>query len=69
MKNLPRILQIIWMLVAAVSIFEAFSILTSDDQEKTTGYLFIGVAVFSAMRYFMLRRRQYNNDKKDGKFK
>jgi preprotein translocase subunit YajC len=57
------------MLVAAVSIFEAFSILTSDDQEKTTGYLFIGVAVFSAMRYFMLRRRQYNNDKKDGKFK
>jgi preprotein translocase subunit YajC len=57
------------MLVAAVSIFEAFSILTSDDQEKTTGYLFIGVAVFAAMRYFMLRRRQYNNDKKDGKFK
>jgi hypothetical protein len=69
MKNLPRILQIIWMLVAAVSIFEAFSILTSDNSEKTTGYLFIGVAVFAAMRYFMLRRRQYNNDKKDGKFK
>jgi hypothetical protein len=69
MKNLPRILQIIWMLVAAVAVFEAFNILTSDSQEKATGYLFIGVAVFAAVRYFMLRRSQYNSDKKNRKLK
>lgn len=57
------------MLVAAVAVFEAFNILTSDSPEKTTGYLFIGVALFAIMRYFMLRRRQFNQDKKDGKLK
>jgi preprotein translocase subunit YajC len=57
------------MLVSAVSVFEAFSILTSDNPEKTTGYLFMGVALFALTRYFMLRRKQYNQDKKDGKFK
>mgnify|MGYP001054823187 CR=1 FL=1 len=68
MKKLPRILQIIWMLVAAVSVFEAFSILTSKNPDKTSGYLFIGVALFAFMRYVMLRRKQFNQDKKDGKF-
>jgi len=56
------------MLVAAVSVFEAFSILTSKNPDKTSGYLFIGVALFAFMRYVMLRRKQFNQDKKDGKF-
>jgi hypothetical protein len=69
MKKLPRILQIIWMLIGAVSIFEAYSVLSSDAEDKTAGYMFVGVALFAAMRYFMLRRRQFNQDKEDGKFK
>ena len=58
MKNLPRILQIIWMLVAAVCIFQAYDILSAQEvQDKTSGYLFIGVSLFATMRYVMLRRR------------
>lgn len=69
MKNLPRILQIIWMLVAAVCVFEAFDILSAKDvQDKTSGYLFVGVALFATMRYFMLRRGQYVKAKQEGKF-
>jgi hypothetical protein len=69
MKNLPRILQIIWMLVAAVCIFQAYDILSAQEvQDKTSGYLFIGVSLFATMRYVMLRRRQFLDKKKDGKF-
>ena len=67
--KLPRILQIIWMLVAAVSIFEAFNIFTSGEENKTKGYVFIAVAVFATMRYFMLRRRQFIDKKNSGGFK
>ncbi len=69
MKKLPRILQIIWMLVMVVCIFQAFDILSSTEvQDKTSGYLFIGVGLFAMMRYIMLRRRQFLDKKKDGKF-
>lgn len=68
MKRLPRILQIVWMVVGAVSIFEAYSIFSSSEPDKTSGYLFAGVALFSFVRYFMLRRRQFIDDKKAGKF-
>jgi len=66
--KLPRILQIIWMLVAAVSVFEAISILTSDVENKTSGYLFAAVALFATSRYIMLRRRQFKDQKEKGKF-
>ncbi len=69
MKNLPRVLQVIWLLIAAVSVFEAYLILNSGDPDKTSGYLFCGVAVFSLVRYVMLRRKQFNEDKKVGKYK
>ena len=69
MKNLPRILQIIWMLVAVVCIFQAYDILSAQDVlDKTSGYLFIGLALFATMRYVMLRRRQFLDKKKDGQF-
>lgn len=69
MKRLPRILQIIWMLIGAVSLFEAYSSFTSKETtDPTSGYLFCGVAVFAFARYFMLRRKQFIQNKKDGKF-
>jgi hypothetical protein len=68
MKKLPRILQIIWMLIAVVSIFQVFSIFNSDVEDKTSGYLFGLVALFALMRYFVLRRRQFLLKKKHGDF-
>ncbi len=57
------------MLVAVVCIFQAYDILSAQDVlDKTSGYLFVGVAIFALMRYVMLRRRQFLNKKKDGKF-
>lgn len=57
------------MLVAAVCIFQAYDILSAQEvQDKTSGYLFIGVSLFATMRYVMLRRRQFLDKKKDGKF-
>jgi len=68
MKNLPRVLEIIWLLIAAVSVFEAFVILSSKPAEKTSGYLFIIVAVFASFRYFMLKRKRFKAKKKSGDF-
>jgi len=69
MKNLPRILQIIWMVIGAVCIFEVYSVFSSSNPDKTSGYLFIGVGLFAFVRYMMLRRRQFLQNKKDGKYK
>lgn len=69
MKRLPRILQIIWMLIAVVSIFEAFSIFSSDIHDKTSGYLFVGLTLFAGIRYGMLRRKQYQEEKSREKYK
>jgi hypothetical protein len=66
--KLPRILQLIWMLIGAVSIVQAYFILKSPDPDKTSAYLFMGVTLFAAVRYFMLRRRQFNEKKKNGDF-
>ena len=68
MKNLPRILQIIWLIIAAVAVFEAYVILSSKELDKTSGYLFVLVAVFATFRYFMLKRKQFKLDKESGKF-
>lgn len=52
-----------------VCIFQAYDILSSTEvKDKTSGYLFIGVGLFAMMRYIMLRRRQFLDKKKDGKF-
>ena len=56
------------MLVAAVSVFEAFSIFSSNAEDKTSGYLFVGVALFAFVRYMMLRRRQFIDKKNNGGF-
>ena len=67
--KLPRILQLIWMLIAAVSVVQAYLVLTSSEQDKTSAYLFMGVTLFAVMRYFMLRRQQFLLKKKNGDFK
>ena len=68
MKRLPRILQIIWMIVGAVCFFEAYSSYTSNNTDVNSVYLFSGLTLFAFFRYFMLRRKQYIQKKKDGKF-
>ncbi len=68
MKRLPRILQIVWMIISAVCAFEAFNIFKSNQADKTNGYLFAGIGVFAFVRYVMLRRRQFMDKKKDDKF-
>lgn len=68
MKNLPRILQIIWLIIGAVSIFEAYMAFTAAGADKNTGFVFCIVAVFALFRYVMLRRKQFLQDKKEGKF-
>ena len=66
--KLPRILQLIWMLIAVVSIVQAYLIIKAPDPDKTSAYLFMGVTLFAAMRYFMLHRQQFNQKKKNGDF-
>lgn len=56
------------MLIAAVSVVQAYLVLTSSEQDKTSAYLFMGVTLFAVMRYFMLRRQQFNQKKKNGDF-
>ncbi|MDC0561475.1 hypothetical protein OAP07_05315 [Bacteroidia bacterium] len=68
MKRLPRILQIIWMIVGAVCFFEAYSSFTSTNKDMNTVYLFSGLSLFASFRYFMLRRKGFMKRKKDGKF-
>ena len=68
MKRLPRILQIIWMIVGAVCFFEAYISFTSTNKDMNTVYLFSGLSLFAFFRYFMLRRKDFMLRKKDGKF-
>lgn len=68
MKRLPRILQIIWIIVGAVCFFEAYSSFTSTNKDMNTVYLFSGLTLFAFFRYLMLRRKDYMKRKKDGKF-
>ena len=68
MKRLPRILQIIWMIVGAVCFFEAYSSFTSDNKDMSTVYLFSALTLFSFFRYFMLRRKDFMDKKRVGKF-
>ena len=68
MKRLPRILQIIWMIVGVVCFFEAYNSYTSNNTDINTVYLFSALTLFAFFRYFMLRRKQFIQKKKDGKF-
>jgi|MDTG01.3.fsa_nt_gb lysozyme family protein len=68
MKGLPRILQIIWMIVGSVCFFEAYSSYISNNKDINTVYLFSGLTLFAFFRYFMLRRKDFMKRKKDGKF-
>ncbi|MDC0579533.1 hypothetical protein OAP11_02105 [Bacteroidia bacterium] len=68
MKNLSRVLQIIWMVVGAICFIEAYTSFTSPNPDMNTVYLFSGLMMFAFFRYFMLRRKQFIQKKKDGKF-
>jgi hypothetical protein len=56
------------MIVGAVCFFEAYSSYTSDDKDMNTVYLFSALTLFAFFRYFMLRRKDFMEKKRDGKF-
>ena len=68
MKKLPRFLQFVWMIVGAICLFEAYMGMITPQSDKNAVYIFIGIAIFAFFRYFILRRKQFINHKKDGRF-
>lgn len=65
-RKLSRIVQIVWLAIFAVCIFEIFNILNnkegSADKDKLWVYILVMAVAF--VRYFMLRRKQYMEAKK-----
>ncbi len=59
-----RIVQIIWLIVAAVCAVESYVVFSSDNPDKNAGWLFAVVGVLAISRYIMLKRSQL---KKQGK--
>ena len=55
---LSRIVQIVWLVIAAVSVVEAYTIFNSTANDKTKGWIFGGVAILAILRYVLLRRTQ-----------
>ncbi|MBT8327310.1 MAG: hypothetical protein KJP21_06275 [Bacteroidia bacterium] len=64
MNNLSRIVQIVWLVVAAVCSFEAYMVFSTGVEDKTSGWLFTIVGIFAIVRYVMLRRSQLKKENK-----
>lgn len=64
MKNLTRIVQIMWLFIAAVCAVEATILFNEGGAEKNNAYLFGGVAAFAIFRFVILRRQQLRKDRK-----
>lgn len=64
MNKVARVVQIMWLAIAAVCVVEAGLIYSSDDPEKESWILFAGVALFAIFRYITLRRQQLKKQDK-----
>lgn len=62
---LSRIVQIVWMVVAAVCVYEAYFNFTNVEGNQVRGYFFVFIALLAITRYFMLRRLQYRKKKEE----
>lgn len=61
-NKITRVVQIMWLVIAAVCAVEAGIIYTSEETQKDSGILFAAVAVFAIFRYIMLRRQQLKKE-------
>lgn len=61
---MTRIVQIVWLIIAAICAIEAYNIFTSTEADKTSGWLFSGVALFAIFRYVVLKRMQLRRENK-----
>lgn len=62
--TMTKMVQIVWLVIAAVCVVEAYVIFSSADADKTSGWLFSGVAVIAIFRYVVLKRMQLRKDNK-----
>ena len=63
-NRLTRVVQIMWLFIAAVCAVEASIIYTSEPEEKNSALLFGGVALFAIFRFIVLRRQQLRKEEK-----
>ena len=63
-SKLTRMVQILWLVIAAVCAVESALIFREQPEEKNSAYLFGAVALFGIFRFITLRRLQL---KKEGK--
>ena len=62
--NLTRIVQVVWLFIAAVCAVEAYTNLTSAATDKSRGYIFIVIGILALFRFIMLRRMQIMRKRK-----
>ena len=63
MNKLTRIVQIIWLLVAAVCTVEAYNFFNTPDGSKKA-WVATGIGLFAIFRYIMLKRGELRNQGK-----
>ena len=62
--KLTRMVQIMWLIIAAVCAVESALIFNEPNADKNSGYLFAGVTLFAIVRFVMLRRQQLKKENK-----
>ena len=63
-SRLTRMVQILWLIIAAVCAVECALIFKEQPEEKNSAYLFGAVTLFAIFRFITLRRQQL---KREGK--
>ena len=64
LTKLTRVVQIMWLGIAAVCAVETTLILKSEPKEKDSALLFGAVAIFAIFRFIVLRRQQLKKENK-----
>ncbi|MFY0644859.1 MAG: hypothetical protein JXR19_10370 [Bacteroidia bacterium] len=63
-NRLTRMVQIMWLIIAAVCAVESAIIFNEPNADKNSAYLFTVVALFAIVRFVMLRRQQLKKENK-----
>jgi hypothetical protein len=63
-NKLIRVVQIMWLFIAAVCAVEASILFLEDKSEQNTAFLFAGVGAFAIFRFVTLRRQQLKKEQK-----
>ncbi len=62
--TMTKMVQIVWLIIAAVCVVEAYVIFASSEEDKTSGWLFSAVALVAIFRYVVLKRMQLRKENK-----